>query len=278
MAQYVLLQKSEERRVASFAFLFFNTQIGFFPNVRMHIFVAPELIQSDPPIFDDQCENPPSRYRTTHIQYAGKNANNSNTMLPTIHEIKEKARLCGENPRLLVTYLWFSTLVVGFMYAITAIVAAVYNNGHNLSDSKSLGFAGIWTMILMIGLSVGGTLVMRKYQTPLAVGFFIGVVIMMSFQMFSLTILFVGGSYLAKEERTLFNNTDTNIHTNQAAAVFSFFMFALYAIFGAVLVKHRSIVIKEISPITEKLPPIISPSPRLSRDDNDKSLAPPVSV
>ncbi|CCI41851.1 hypothetical protein ABG067_005903 [Albugo candida] len=199
-------------------------------------------------------------------------------MLPTIHQIKEKARLCGENPRLLVTYLWFSTLVVGFMYAITAIVAAVENSGRNLSDSKSLGFAGIWAMILMIGLSVGGTLVMRKFQTPLAVGFFIGVVIMMSFQMFSLTVLFVGESYLAKEERTLFNKTDTNIHTNEAAAVFSFFMFTLYAIFGAVLVKHRSIVIREVPSTTEKLPPIISASPRLSRDDNDKSLAPPVSV
>lgn len=114
------------------------------------------------------------------------------------------------------------------MYAITAIVAAVENSGRNLSDSKSLGFAGIWAMILMIGLSVGGTLVMRKFQTPLAVGFFIGVVIMMSFQMFSLTVLFVGESYLAKEERTLFNKTDTNIHTNEAAAVFSFFMFTLY--------------------------------------------------
>lgn len=117
--------------------------------------------------------------------------------------------------------------VFGFMYALAAIVAAVNNNGSGEADSKSLGFVGIWAMFLVIGLSVGGTMVMRKYQTPLAVGFLIGVVLMMSLQMFSLSILFAGAAYLARQERDK-GNDSTSVHSNDAGSVFSFFMFVLY--------------------------------------------------
>jgi hypothetical protein len=117
--------------------------------------------------------------------------------------------------------------IFGFMYALAAIVAAINNDGQRISSQKSLGFVGIWAMLLIIGLSVGGTFVMRKFQTPLAVGFFIGVVIMMSFQMFSLSILFAGAAYLARQERAL-DKKDTAVTSNDAGAVFSFFMFVLY--------------------------------------------------
>lgn len=172
-------------------------------------------------------------------------------------EVQEKARACCTNPKLLITYLWFITLVrhgevcshfqngrsrrpdagdvcvcvnaqvFGFMYALAAIVAAVNNNGSGEADSKSLGFVGVWAMFLIIGLSVGGTMVMRKYQTPLAVGFFIGVVIMMSLQMFTLSVLFAGAAYLARQERDK-GNDSTSVHSNDAGAIFSFFMFVLY--------------------------------------------------
>lgn len=112
------------------------------------------------------------------------------------------------------------------MYALAAIVAAVNNNGSGMADSKSLGFVGIWAMLLIVSLSVGGTMVMRKYQTPLAVGFFIGVVIMMALQMFSLSVLFAGAAYLARVEAE--KGESTSIHSNEAASVFSFFMFVLY--------------------------------------------------
>jgi hypothetical protein len=89
-----------------------------------------------------------------------------------------------------------------FCFVITAMVMASNNDGR--AGSKSDGFAAIWTMLLIIGLSIGGTLVMRKvvysalfflcvvlylfshfqqYQTPLAVGFFLGVCIMMCVNM-----------------------------------------------------------------------------------------------
>ncbi|DAZ94216.1 TPA: hypothetical protein N0F65_001066, partial [Lagenidium giganteum] len=197
-------------------------------------------------------------------------------------EAREKARACCNNPKLLITYLWFITLIFGFMYALAAIVAAINNNGEHISDSKSLGFVGIWAMFLVIGLSVGGTMVMRKYQTPLAVGFFIGVVIMMSFQMFSISILFAGVAYLARIDRDK-GNAKANVHSNDAGAVFSFFMFVLYLVFAVVLVKHRNVIIKEgvsLEPnaTSEKAAmPTSAPSPKVVRTDLEagKTLAPP---
>lgn len=272
-------------------------------------------------------------------------------------EVQEKARACCMNPKLLITYLWFITLVrpsacvfvcalrypqsqterlthrtrtvaivrhtqvFGFMYALAAIVAAVNNNGDGEADSKSLGFVGVWAMFLIIGLSVGGTMVMRKYQTPLAVGFFIGVVIMMSLQMFSLSVLFAGAAYLARQERDK-GNEHTSVYSNDAGSIFSFFMFVLYVrplrwstackparasvyrcrthvclnvplqlAFSIVLIKHRTVIIKEGVPLdpnavsgsmaAEKTAASTAvASPKVVRTDLEagKSLAPPVSV
>jgi len=187
----------------------------------------------------------------------------------------------------LITYLWFTTLVFGFMYALAAIVAAVNNDGTGISAQKSLGFVGIWAMFLVIGLSVGGTLVMRKYQTPVAVGFFIGVVIMMSFQMFSLSVLFAGAAYLARQDRDKLHSKNVAVSSNDAGAVFSFFMFVLYMAFAAVVIKHRNVIIKEgvsLDPNTANEKSAASsmsaPSPKVIRTDLEmgKSLAPPVSV
>jgi hypothetical protein len=148
--------------------------------------------------------------------------------MPTaMEDVSNKARRCFNNPKMLITYLWFTTMLFGFMYAIAAIVAAVNNNGDGEGDSKSLGFVGIWAMILILMLSVGGTMVMRKHQTPLAVGFLIGIVLMMSLQMFSLSIIFAGFAYLARIERAK-GEEHTNVHSNEAGSVFSFFMFILY--------------------------------------------------
>ncbi|KAG7390220.1 hypothetical protein PHYBOEH_007071 [Phytophthora boehmeriae] len=210
----------------------------------------------------------------------------------TIDEVREKTRKCCKNPKLLITYLWFTTIVFGFMYAIAAIVAAINNNGDGEGDSKSIGFVGVWAMLLIIALSVGGTLVMRRYQTPLAVGFFIGVVMMMSLQMFSLSIVFMGAAYLARIERAK-GVEHTNVHSNEAGSVFSFFMFVLYAILTVVLVKHRNIIIKEGVPLdpnavaNNKNPAggkgsttTTAASPRVIRTDQEapKPVAPPVSV
>jgi hypothetical protein len=47
-------------------------------------------------------------------------------------------------------------------------------------------------VLLLIILCIGGSLVMRKYRTSLAVGFFLGVVTIMSQQMLILFAVFAG--------------------------------------------------------------------------------------
>jgi hypothetical protein len=92
-------------------------------------------------------------------------------------------------PKMFVAYTWITIVVLLFIYGICAIALAVENDSGDESDNQAIGFAGIFTMILSFALAVGGTLVMRKYQTELAVGFFLGVVIMMSFNFLTLTAL-----------------------------------------------------------------------------------------
>ena len=189
-------------------------------------------------------------------------------------EANTKVSQCLQNPKLLITYLWFSTILFAILYSLAAITFAANNDGSDLADNKSLGFASIWMMLLMIALSVGGTLVMRRFQTPLAVGFFIGVVTMMSFQMFAMMVLFAGSATLARS-----TNPQGSVHSDEAAAAFSFFMFFLYSTFTIVLIKYRHIVIKDAKSTTN--------TSNTSALDNQKTLenvqpsplgAPPVSV
>jgi hypothetical protein len=42
------------------------------------------------------------------------------------------------------------------------------------------GFTAVWSAVLLCILSVGGTMIMRKFHNSLAVGFFMGFVVAMS--------------------------------------------------------------------------------------------------
>lgn len=147
------------------------------------------------------------------------------------------------------------------------------NNGDDDTDSKSLGFAAIWMMILILALSYGGTMVLRHYQTPFAVGFFSGVVITMSFSMFAMMVLFSGLAYDAKHDKE--GNGD--VHTNEASAAFSFFMFFLYLVFAAVLLNYRNVIIKEGEGVSKEKS-FASAQQNQSNPTTLAAPAPPVSV
>merc|ERR1719353_2467252 len=132
---------------------------------------------------------------------------------------------CGINcsrvfnePKMLITYVWFTTLIFVFCFCIAAMVMA-HNNDESGAGNKSDGFAAIWTMLLIVALSIGGTMVMRKYQTPLAVGFFLGVCVMMSINMFSLFVLFLGAAYL--EDKVAKRTGDVKTRENAASTASS---------------------------------------------------------
>ena len=72
-------------------------------------------------------------------------------------------------------------------------------------------------------------------------GLFTGVVVMMALNMFSLMVLFAGAASKARTD-PLGNGS---VHSDEASATFSFFMFVLYSVFFVILVKHRDVIIKE---------------------------------
>lgn len=170
------------------------------------------------------------------------------------------------------------------MYSLGAITFAVHQNGDDVHDDKSLAFAAIWYMLLVLMLSIGGTLVMRKFQSPLAVGFFIGTVVLMSLNFFVMCVLFCGA---ASKARKMIPKGD--VHSSEAAAVFSFLLFSLYAVFAVVIVQFRDIIIRNeenaqnhATPVEPKtlessssssIPAILVRGPELS-----STVAPPVSV
>ncbi|KDO22406.1 hypothetical protein SPRG_11358 [Saprolegnia parasitica CBS 223.65] len=201
-------------------------------------------------------------------------------------QLKAKAKACCASPKGVITYLWFVILFFAVMFCLGAIVFAANNNQDGIQYSKSLGFAGIWMMFLVIALSIGGTLVMRKYPSALSVGFFIGVVVMMAFNMLSLSVLCSGAAYVARlaNNGTEEANPRGPVHSDEASAVFSFFMFVLYSVFAVVLIKHRAVVIKEglAADLPDKMLPVapMGPSsPKVAKlDEVSKTSAPPVSV
>jgi len=93
------------------------------------------------------------------------------------------------DPPRLVTVVWYVTIFFAFIFSICAIAFAAQNDDGDSSDAGAIGFAGVWTMLLAIFLAIGGTFVLRKFKTPLAIGFLIGVVTIMSLNMIVLCAL-----------------------------------------------------------------------------------------
>lgn len=79
-------------------------------------------------------------------------------------------------------------------------------------------------VLLLIGLSVGGSLVMRKYRTSLAVGFFLGVVMIMSQTMLVLFAVFAGRASTSAD--------DDEKPADRAFASFCFFLWIVYTAFA----------------------------------------------
>lgn len=141
------------------------------------------------------------------------------------------------NKEQLVWNVWRFTLVWVGCFVISAIALAASNDTGEKGTSRSDGFAAIWTMLLIVALSVGGTMVLRKHRKPLAVGFFLGVCVMMSVNMFTLFVIFVG---LA----TFSDDAGHDPSADNAAAAFAFFLWISYGIFSFLLAKFKGDLIK----------------------------------
>ena len=79
-----------------------------------------------------------------------------------------------------------------------------------------------------------------QHRKPLAVGFFLGVCVMMSVNMFTLFVIFVGLATLSKE-------VGHDASADNAAAAFAFFLWISYGVFSFLLAKFKGDLIKSTS-------------------------------
>eukprot|EP00607_Mallomonas_marina_P008017 CAMPEP_0182417428 /NCGR_PEP_ID=MMETSP1167-20130531/1913_1 /TAXON_ID=2988 /ORGANISM="Mallomonas Sp, Strain CCMP3275" /LENGTH=159 /DNA_ID=CAMNT_0024591007 /DNA_START=177 /DNA_END=656 /DNA_ORIENTATION=- len=131
-------------------------------------------------------------------------------------------------------YLSLLLVAIGFLVVCVAISYMKSNN----AESSAAAFAGIWTMLLLIAVSVSTTIIMRRFPTSIAIGFLLGIFFILSNQMLIVFAIFI---YHAKSEAI-----DKDIKQgDNAFAAFSFMLFIVYMVFGTMLAVFRKDVIQE---------------------------------
>eukprot|EP00640_Fibrocapsa_japonica_P006507 CAMPEP_0113933870 /NCGR_PEP_ID=MMETSP1339-20121228/1188_1 /TAXON_ID=94617 /ORGANISM="Fibrocapsa japonica" /LENGTH=183 /DNA_ID=CAMNT_0000935375 /DNA_START=96 /DNA_END=647 /DNA_ORIENTATION=+ /assembly_acc=CAM_ASM_000762 len=137
------------------------------------------------------------------------------------------------NPRTLITHLWISSLLLTVIIFICACATAHFN-AKSHQGFEGAGFAAIWVTLILIGMGVYGTFVLRQWRTGLSVGIFLGCVFMLVQMLLVSFAVFVG----------LANEDDGADHSAEKGfAAFSFFLFLNYLFLFVALIKCRSILI-----------------------------------
>lgn len=109
------------------------------------------------------------------------------------------------------------------------------------SRSPGEGFLSIWSSLMMVLLSVGGTMIMRRFHNSMAVGFFMGSIVASSQLFFLLFLLFI--SYAS--DRALWGNESRKEHLMSALC---FLEANLLGIFAIILGAHRSEILDGLNP------------------------------
>lgn len=123
---------------------------------------------------------------------------------------------------------------------IIACVSASQVAASGQATGQAASFAAVWTALLLVVISVVGTLVFRRFTRALPVGALMGIIFVMVQQMLILFAFFA-----ERSQQT--NQLPSVIVSQQAMAVFAFFLFLVYGAFGALLVTFRVQFIKEAS-------------------------------
>ncbi|GMI18558.1 hypothetical protein TrLO_g8939 [Triparma laevis f. longispina] len=131
---------------------------------------------------------------------------------------------CG-NTRKFVARAWYAVLFFSFIIVICSFAVLA-------QTSAGEGFAAFWSMIMVVCVAAGGTMVFRKYQTEAAVGFLLGVTGMMAQLFFLLFIVFCA---FAGEEA--YGSTST---TDRTFAAFAFFLMTSYTVIASSLFIFRA--------------------------------------
>lgn len=115
----------------------------------------------------------------------------------------------------------------------------------------------MWSVLLAVGVSIAGTVIMRKvclagycflfvsctdgssqYQTDLAIGAFMGVLIVMTNQMLIMFTIFVDVAYNAEDQ------TAGAVKIYETMAAFFFLLFADYFLFVILLGTFKGVIVE----------------------------------
>jgi uncharacterized protein YacL len=152
-------------------------------------------------------------------------------------------RMCCwvKNPRQSITYAWMLSIVLILIAFIVACVAANKLTQIDSGIARAAGFGAMFTSLVLVILAFAGSLIMRKNQTAMAIGSFLGVVFIACQQMLIIFALFV-------EESQVTTQISSDKSTYRAMAAFCFLLFLVYATFGILLAVFRDDIIKYEEP------------------------------
>lgn len=180
-------------------------------------------------------------------------------------------KMVCDDKRKVIAYLWYLNAILSIAYVVVAIAAAANQKDlETATTNHAAGFAAIWSMLILFLIVIGGTITMKRVRrpvlssttrprtnsppvdaslsdmlhlstfptqlkTPIATGVFLGACIMYSQMQLLLFAIFVG---LAQT-----SSGDVERRSNNAMAVFAFFLFILYTVFSVCLYFFRHYVI-----------------------------------
>lgn len=122
----------------------------------------------------------------------------------------------------------YSILVTTAILTITAFAVANAN-----ARPVAEGFASIGSAIISIVLSVGGTMILRKFHNSLAVGFFMGSILSTSQMFFTLAMIYMG---YAHDQKAI----GASAKEEWCMAIVSLLQSVLLGSFALLLTAHRS--------------------------------------
>ena len=113
-------------------------------------------------------------------------------------------------------------------------------------DDGNAGFVVMWSVLLLIGLSIGGTQVLRNYRTPFAIGSFSGVVFVMA-NLMLMQAATSAGELRRRAKLGLSSGADS------AILAFSMIEFLLLSAFFIVMVRNRQAILEMKPPESEQI-------------------------
>ena len=144
------------------------------------------------------------------------------------------------NPLIVLDHAWLASTMFAVGSSVASLIVAASNDNER-KGSKGVGFAAVWSAFMVLALCWFLYKTLKEWRTASSVGFSIGATLTISQMFLCMFAIFVA---MAKEAG-ITADTGTLESDSVTMAIFSFSLFALYSLFGVLLIKYRSHVILE---------------------------------